>query len=421
MAEKITRIHGRVRFIHRRDTAEKWKTANPVLAAGEHGVVTDSTIPHEREKIGDGTTPWNELGWWHGPKGENGRDAVTDISYNPQSENAQSGKAVAEAVGNKQDKFADVSSEEFNTTLVFQLGDALGNLQDICLVFGSNGLIYKEDRGEVLPIYTGTPTADDHAANKGYVDNLVKNSGGGGGSIVVDRTYNPQSENAQSGKAVAEAIASKQDKIATIEGDGTLDFTDSPRVRLPFAEIQDIETNKAAILEDPEDDTDAVNKAYVDDAINGIPISQAKPLTNGLSPNLEPGLYVAKGALSYVSGFAGSSPLYSILVQTDQLGIGEDTGIYYIHVARFQPSNLGMRKYDAYITIIGQGYYLDCKKYRNIAEYRATATEVDGVFTELSWEDVTVDKDYVDTAVGDIESALDAIIAIQEQLIGGAV
>lgn len=32
-----------------------------------------------------------------------------------------------------------------------------------------------------------------------------------------------------------------------------------------------------------------------------------------------------------------------------------------------------------------------------------------------------VNKGYVDTAVGDIESALDAIIAIQEQLIGGAV
>ncbi len=33
-------------------------------------------------------------------KGEKGDDAVIDINYNPQSENAQSGKAVAEAVSN---------------------------------------------------------------------------------------------------------------------------------------------------------------------------------------------------------------------------------------------------------------------------------------------------------------------------------
>ena len=77
--------------------------------------------------------------------------------------------------GELQKKFADVSSEEFSTTLVFQLGDALGNLQDICLVLGSDGLIYKEDRGEVLPIYTGTPTNDRHATPKSYVDNAIGN------------------------------------------------------------------------------------------------------------------------------------------------------------------------------------------------------------------------------------------------------
>ena len=33
-------------------------------------------------------------------KGEDGKDAVTDQTYNPESENAQSGKAVAEAIGN---------------------------------------------------------------------------------------------------------------------------------------------------------------------------------------------------------------------------------------------------------------------------------------------------------------------------------
>jgi hypothetical protein len=39
-----------------------------------------------------------ENGEFKGEKGENGKDAVTDQTYNPKSENAQSGKAVAEAV-----------------------------------------------------------------------------------------------------------------------------------------------------------------------------------------------------------------------------------------------------------------------------------------------------------------------------------
>lgn len=41
----------------RRDTSSGWSTANPVLAEGEIGVVTDT----HTYKIGDGTTAWNSL------------------------------------------------------------------------------------------------------------------------------------------------------------------------------------------------------------------------------------------------------------------------------------------------------------------------------------------------------------------------
>lgn len=41
----------------RRDTAEAWRTANPVLAAGQIGIEKDTTFM----KIGDGTTPWRLL------------------------------------------------------------------------------------------------------------------------------------------------------------------------------------------------------------------------------------------------------------------------------------------------------------------------------------------------------------------------
>ena len=43
----------------RRDTATKWAAANPKLLSGEIGFETDS----RKFKIGDGTTPWNELAY----------------------------------------------------------------------------------------------------------------------------------------------------------------------------------------------------------------------------------------------------------------------------------------------------------------------------------------------------------------------
>lgn len=41
----------------RRDTAAQWTTVNPTLAAGEHGLETDTRL----EKIGDGVTAWTAL------------------------------------------------------------------------------------------------------------------------------------------------------------------------------------------------------------------------------------------------------------------------------------------------------------------------------------------------------------------------
>lgn len=45
------------RIVTRHDTAENWKTYNPVLLAGEQGVEMDT----KKIKIGDGTTEWNKL------------------------------------------------------------------------------------------------------------------------------------------------------------------------------------------------------------------------------------------------------------------------------------------------------------------------------------------------------------------------
>ena len=102
MSEKeIVRILAAARFKPRSDTLANWEEKNPILLSGEPGVVTGLNVAGDKledksKKIkwGDGVTPWNALDWWQGPKG----DAITDQTYNPESENAQSGKAVAEAV-----------------------------------------------------------------------------------------------------------------------------------------------------------------------------------------------------------------------------------------------------------------------------------------------------------------------------------
>ena len=105
-------------FGYREDTYQNWLDKNPVLQSGEPAIVRDAR-DEKWLKIGDGATPWRELPWRLGPKGETGlkgdqgergpkgdtgdrgepgKDAFCDQTYNPKSENAQSGIAVAEAL-----------------------------------------------------------------------------------------------------------------------------------------------------------------------------------------------------------------------------------------------------------------------------------------------------------------------------------
>lgn len=138
------KIRAKVRFIPKAKTFEEWQTENEVLLAGEHGVVIDKS-GFKREKIGDGVTPWNELAWWSGAsayevavkngfdgteeewldslkgdrgekgekgeKGDPGTAINVDTDYNPKSLNAQSGTAVAEAMGSFETKITTVSGD----------------------------------------------------------------------------------------------------------------------------------------------------------------------------------------------------------------------------------------------------------------------------------------------------------------------
>lgn len=67
----------------RRDTAERWAAANPVLAEGELGLVLGSSNQY---KIGDGVTPWNSLP----TKGFNG-NILDDLGNNYDAVMSQAG------------------------------------------------------------------------------------------------------------------------------------------------------------------------------------------------------------------------------------------------------------------------------------------------------------------------------------------
>lgn len=90
MADKIVKIYGDARFLPRHDTLENWQTKNPILLEAEPSYVIDDE-DGKKIKFGDGVTPWNDLPYFPS-------SVEVDQTYSPTSENAQSGKAVAEAV-----------------------------------------------------------------------------------------------------------------------------------------------------------------------------------------------------------------------------------------------------------------------------------------------------------------------------------
>jgi hypothetical protein len=62
-----------VRIQLRNDTAANWTAANPVLAAGEFGLETDTN----QFKIGDGSSTWNQIVEYGGIQGELGPTGPT--------------------------------------------------------------------------------------------------------------------------------------------------------------------------------------------------------------------------------------------------------------------------------------------------------------------------------------------------------
>lgn len=120
-------INSKVRYKFRGDTEENLQRLNPILALKEPCLILDENNKAIGFKIGDGVSSWNDLE----EHNFNGNASIEiDQIYNPESENAQSGKAVAqvveileESITNKEQYIFSVirenyvSKEQFDTTI----------------------------------------------------------------------------------------------------------------------------------------------------------------------------------------------------------------------------------------------------------------------------------------------------------------
>lgn len=153
MSQENIKISAKMRFKPRSDYSENWKRNNPVLLAGELGVVIDGNET-EKAKFGDGVTPWNELPWWKGPQGEPGEatdefiEMVEKTQQNAQkTEQAYSdflnqlGVDIATLVGGKiplsqipataTQEIYTITSENELTSLTAQRGDLAELIEEI--------------------------------------------------------------------------------------------------------------------------------------------------------------------------------------------------------------------------------------------------------------------------------------------------
>lgn len=144
-----------------------------------------------------------------------------DQTYDAASTNAQSGVAVASAISTKQDTISDLSTIRSGA----QAGATAVQPGDLATVATTGA--YSD--------LTGTPTiptaTSDLTNDSGFITlsdvpaqvNADWNSSSGASEILnkptiptVDQTYNSASTNAQSGVAVAGALATKQDTISDL-------------------------------------------------------------------------------------------------------------------------------------------------------------------------------------------------------------
>ncbi len=142
---------------------------------------TKTTVESVRYKIkvGDGQHNFNDLPYIYGELDEDYVAALVDQTYNAESENAQSGKAVAEAVSG----YVKKVKGNGHTYQVYAAGDLDDAYNDITLAVENNNLFeygadygkipYRQSNGNLM---TNAPVKNLDCANKQYVDDAVSAS-----------------------------------------------------------------------------------------------------------------------------------------------------------------------------------------------------------------------------------------------------
>ena len=165
----------------------EWQSENPVLRDGEFGVVFDGTET-EWLKVGDGVTAWNSLPYKKGPQGEQG---VQGEKGDTGATGAQGPQGIQGEKGDKGDKGDAFTYADFTPEQLAGLKGEKGDKGD------------KGDTGATGPQGPQGPKGDTGP------------QGPPGETPETDQTYNPESANAQSGIAVAQAVETCSPAIVT--------------------------------------------------------------------------------------------------------------------------------------------------------------------------------------------------------------
>lgn len=152
------------RLLMRQDTADKWSENNPVLKAGELGFEVVEGKPAETKiKIGDGTTPWNELGYMY--------DTSAILDMIPQGESVYTVADLSEIVdpvnGDMAIVTATVAEDKVSRTAYIYDG----KVSDWCALDGNynaSNVYFDSDFTITAPI--GTVTQAQIDAGNGSVD-----------------------------------------------------------------------------------------------------------------------------------------------------------------------------------------------------------------------------------------------------------
>lgn len=205
--EKINKIVIDQTYSHDSENAQSGKAVAEAVSDKQDSLVSGTNIKtiNNQSILGSGNITI-----------EGGSDVEVDQIYSPTSENAQSGKAVAEAIA------STVEIKPSKIDLPFEYnggnsGEYFAKLISIDKISNTRSYLRFEFGGSTLNAYVNCPK--DELVTYGLEIGkfyFIKISGEQisdktmeiqkFSKISIDQNYNPESENAQSGKAVAEAV-----------------------------------------------------------------------------------------------------------------------------------------------------------------------------------------------------------------------